>query len=59
MTVERRGQWAQRYQEVLHAEVQSVEGIGVSGLAGAERTEEVQTGLLSEQSTGWWEKPVR
>jgi hypothetical protein len=57
MPVETRRQWAQRYQEVLHAEVQSVEGVGVSGSAGVERTEEAQTGVLSEQSTGWWKDP--
>jgi hypothetical protein len=55
--VETRGQWAQRYRAVVHAQVQIVEGVGVSGAAGAERTEEVQTGVLTEQFTGWWEDP--
>jgi hypothetical protein len=57
MPVGTRRQWAQRYQEVLHAEVQSTEGVGVRGTRGAERTEEVQTVVLTEQSTGWWEDP--
>jgi hypothetical protein len=57
MPVETRGQWAQRYQAVLHAKAQSTEEVGVSGAAGAERAEEVQTVVFTEQSTGWWEDP--